>query len=88
MLYLIGPDGLFNRGFVNFRKMVWITTVHVLRFRFTSMVWMAIIHTVYGNLHTLPQQGMQISLDLKGDLHLSNYFTTVMHRLSQAYRTF
>ena len=24
MLYLIGPDGLVNRGFINFWKMVWI----------------------------------------------------------------
>ncbi len=33
MLYLIGPNGLVNRGFVNFQKIVWMTTVHVLRFR-------------------------------------------------------
>ncbi len=33
MLYLIGPDGLVNQGFVNFQKMVWMTTVHVLRSR-------------------------------------------------------
>ena len=33
MLYLIGPGGLVNRGFINFRKMVWMTTIHVLRFR-------------------------------------------------------
>ncbi len=32
MLYLIGPDGLVNRGFIDFQKMVWMTTVHVLRF--------------------------------------------------------
>ncbi len=33
MLYLIGPDGLVNWGFVNFQIMVWMTTVHVLRFK-------------------------------------------------------
>ena len=33
MLYLIGPHCLINRGFVNFQKMVWMTMVHVLRFR-------------------------------------------------------
>ena len=33
MLYLIGPDGVVKRRFVNFQKMVWMTTVHVLRFR-------------------------------------------------------
>ena len=35
MVYLIGPDGLANRRFANFHKMVWMTTVHVhvLRFR-------------------------------------------------------
>ena len=31
MLYLIGPDGLVNRGFINFQKMVWMTMVHVLQ---------------------------------------------------------
>ena len=30
MLYLIGPDGLVNRWFINFRKKVWMTTVHGL----------------------------------------------------------
>ena len=30
MLYLIGPDGLVNRRFVNFQNMVWMTMVHVL----------------------------------------------------------
>ena len=29
MLYLIGPNGLVNRGFINFQKMVWMTVVHV-----------------------------------------------------------
>ncbi len=33
MLYLIGPDGLVNLRFVNFQNMVWMTMVHVLRFR-------------------------------------------------------
>ncbi len=33
MVYLIGPDGLINGRFANFHKMVWMTTVHVLRFR-------------------------------------------------------
>ncbi len=32
MLYLIGPDGLVNQTVVNFQKMVWMATVHVLRF--------------------------------------------------------
>ena len=32
-MYLIGPDGLVNRGFLNFPKKVWMITVHVLRFR-------------------------------------------------------
>ncbi len=27
MVYLIGPDGLVNRRFANFHKMVWMTTV-------------------------------------------------------------
>ncbi len=30
MVYLIGPDGLINRRFANFHKMVWMTTVHVI----------------------------------------------------------
>ncbi len=29
MLYLIGPDGRVNRRFIDFQKMVWMTTVHV-----------------------------------------------------------
>ncbi len=33
MVYLIGHDGLVNRRFANFHKMVWMTTVHVLRFK-------------------------------------------------------
>ena len=33
LVYLIGPDGLVNQRFVNFEKMVWMITVHVLRFR-------------------------------------------------------
>ena len=34
MLYLIGPDGLINLSFKDFqKKMVWMTMVHVLRFR-------------------------------------------------------
>ncbi len=33
MLYLIGPDGLVNLSFENFQKMVWMTILHVLRFR-------------------------------------------------------
>ncbi len=28
MLYLIGPDGLVNWGFLNFQKMVWMIMVH------------------------------------------------------------
>ncbi len=28
MVYLIGPDGLVNRRFANFHKMLWMTTVH------------------------------------------------------------
>ena len=41
MLYLIGPDGLVNRRFINFQNMVWMTMVHVLRFRIkhTSMLF-------------------------------------------------
>ncbi len=31
MVYLIGPDGPVNRRFANFHKMVWMTTVHVIR---------------------------------------------------------
>ncbi len=33
MVYLLKPDGLVNWIFANFPKMVWMTTVHVLRFR-------------------------------------------------------
>ena len=33
MLYLIGPNGLVNRRFVNFQNMVWMTMVDVLRLR-------------------------------------------------------
>ncbi len=33
MLYLIGPDGLVNLSFENFQKKVWMTMIHVLRFR-------------------------------------------------------
>ncbi len=33
MVYLIGPDGFINRTFANFHKIVWMTMVHVLRFR-------------------------------------------------------
>ena len=33
ILYLIGPDGRVNRRFIDFQKMVWMTTVHVLRFK-------------------------------------------------------
>ncbi len=32
-LYLIGPDGLINQGYVNSKKMVSKTMVHVPRFR-------------------------------------------------------
>ena len=38
MVYLIGPDGLVNPGFVNFHKMVWMTMVHVHRFRIWEML--------------------------------------------------
>ena len=30
MLYLIGPDGRVNRRFIDFQKMVWMTTVHII----------------------------------------------------------
>ncbi len=30
MLYLIGPDGHVNQGFVNFQKVVWMTMVQVI----------------------------------------------------------
>ena len=33
MLYLIGPDGLVIWGCINFWNMMWITKVHVLRYR-------------------------------------------------------
>ncbi len=42
MLYLIGPDALVNLSFENFQKMVWMTMVHVLRFR------IVITHAVLG----------------------------------------
>ncbi len=49
MLYLTGPDGLVNQGFVNFQKIVWMTMVHIIH-----------VHAVFfGNLHTLGLQGMQ-----------------------------
>ena len=38
MLYLIGPDGLVNLNFENFQKMVWMTIVHVLRFRIKHII--------------------------------------------------
>ncbi len=33
MLYLIGPTGLVNLGYVNFWKLKWMTMVRDLRFR-------------------------------------------------------
>ncbi len=46
MVYLIGPDGLANRRFANFNKKLWMTMVHVLRFRIISQNF----HTLILNL--------------------------------------
>ncbi len=48
MLYLIGPDGLVNRRFVNFQKMVWMTMVHNSH-----------PCCFFGNLHTFGLHRMQ-----------------------------
>ena len=38
MLYLIGPDGLVNMSYVNFWKLLWMTYVHVLRFKISIKI--------------------------------------------------
>ena len=30
-MYLVGPDGLVNQGYPYFKKLIWMTLVHVLR---------------------------------------------------------
>ena len=47
MLYLIGPDELVNWRFVNFQKIVWMTTAHVLRFRINLRTCTIVIHTIF-----------------------------------------
>ncbi len=42
MLYRIEPDGLVNLSFENFQKMVWLTMIHVLRFRIKH--WKFLVH--------------------------------------------
>ena len=60
MLYLIGPDGLVNRRFVNFQKMVWTITVHVLRFRILNLgMHIVLIHAVFWKFAHPRFTGMQ-----------------------------
>ncbi len=47
MLYLIGHDGLVNRGFLNFQKMVWMATVHVLTLTLNLGMHIIHIHAVF-----------------------------------------
>ena len=61
MLFLIGPDGHVNRGFIDFQNMVWMTTVHVLKFRNKHQKSSEII-TVF---RPLPERGPERGLFLK-----------------------
>ncbi len=74
MLDLIGPDELVNRGFVNFQKMVWMTTVYICAVFGKGSKWtrldclssiklelvgLSALLIHYQSLHTLALQGMQ-----------------------------
>ncbi len=58
MVYLIGPDGLVNRRFANFHKMVWMTMVHVLMFRIKHQTSSEIITVLVTMVH-LPRLDIQ-----------------------------
>ncbi len=50
MLYLIGPNGLVNRGFINFQKIVWMTI----------MCPTYAISLIRGQFHTYGMQILQV----------------------------
>ena len=73
MLYLIGPDGLVNWGFINFLKMVWMITVHVLILRIKHQKSSEIIMVfrplpVRGHVRALFLTELHFS-DMKADPH-------------------